>query len=101
MKNGFFPALFMGSLLMALLAGPVGVSAAESMFVSQELDVTFGYAGRAAARIAPGSEVDTDLRYVASPQVTRDLLLRFGAEWQGSSFPAPRPLAAPATLEHA
>ena len=101
MKNGFIPACFTISLLMALLAIPCGVSAAESMFVSQELDITLGYAGRAGAQIGPSSELDTELKYVVSPQVTRDLLLRLGAQWEGSSFPAPRPLAAPATLQHA
>ncbi|HJV35281.1 hypothetical protein [Geomonas sp.] len=101
MKNGFFPTLLMVSLLMALLAMPVVVSASESIHVSHEIDVTLGYAGREAAQVAPSSQLDADLKYVASPQVTKDLLLRFGTQWQGSSFPGSRPLAAPATLQHA
>ena len=101
MKNGFFPAFLPAALLTALLAMPVGVSAAESTPVFHELDVGLGYAGQAATRVDPASELNTGLKYAASLQVSRDLLLRFGAEWQSLSFPAPRDSAAPPTLQQA
>lgn len=100
MKDGFFPALFR-ALLMALLAMPAGASAGEPAPVSQELDITLGYAGHSATQVGPSSKLDAALKYVTSPQITTDLLLRFGVEWEGSSFPAPRALAAPAKLQHA
>ncbi|MGB9082087.1 MAG: DUF6268 family outer membrane beta-barrel protein [Desulfuromonadaceae bacterium] len=95
MKNGFLSMLFMASLLML----PVGVSAAESPAVVHELDVRFGYAGQSAAQVSPGSELNADLKYAASLQVSRDLLLRFGAEWQRFSFLQPRASETPATLQ--
>lgn len=97
MKKGIFPAFFLAPLLTALLALPVDISASEAIPVFQELDVTSGYAGEGATRLGLG-ELNTGLKYVASPQVTRDLLLRFGAQCQSFTFPAPRPLAAPASL---
>jgi hypothetical protein len=100
MKNGFLPA-FLAKLLIALLAMPVGVSADESTAVFQEIDFGLGYAGQTATRIDPSSELNTNLKYAASLQVTKDFLLRFGAEWQFYSFPTPRPTAAPSTLQQA
>jgi opacity protein-like surface antigen len=101
MKKGFFPAFIVAALLIALSALPVGVSAAESTPVLQELDVGLGYAGQEADQVYPAGELNTALKYVASLQVSRDLLLRFGAEWQSFSFPAPRPSAAPSSLQQA
>jgi len=101
MKKGFLTTLFLASLLTALLELPVGVSAAEVSAVVHELDVGLGYAGRSAARVDPGSELNTKLKYAASLQVSRDLLLRLGAEWQRYSFMSPRDTAIPATLQQA
>jgi len=101
MKHDFPPAFFLATLLTALLAMPVGVSAADSKAVFQELDVGLGYAGQEATQVDPGSELNTSLKYVASLQVSKDLLVRFGAEYQSFWFPAPRDLAAPARLQQA
>ena len=100
MKNGF-PAFFLATLLIALLAMPIGVSAAESTPVFHEVDVGLGYAGQAETQVDPSSELNMSLKYAASLQVSKDLLLRFGAEWQCFSFPAPRASAAPASLQQA
>jgi hypothetical protein len=101
MMNGFTPAFFLTTLLIALLAMPIVVSAAESTAVFHEFDVGLGYAGQEATQVVPGSELNTSLKYVASLQVSKDFLLRLGAEWQSFWFPAPRPFAAPARLQQA
>ena len=93
MKNVFTPASFLAPLLMAVLAIPVRVSAAGSMVVSHELDVALGYAG------GHPSELNTNVKYVASPQIDKDLLLRLGLEWQRFSFGTPRAAAIPDTLQ--
>jgi opacity protein-like surface antigen len=98
-QGGVSPAFFLATLLMALLALLVGVSAAESVAVTQEVDAGVGYAGHGATDVFPSSELNTNLKYVASRQVTRNLLLRFGAEWQRFSFAESRPTAAPSTLQ--
>jgi opacity protein-like surface antigen len=105
MKNGFFPVFIpttlLKALMIALLSMPVGVAAAESTPVFQELDVGLGYAGQEADQVYPAGELNSAIKYVASLQVSRDLLLRFGAEWQSFSFPAPRPSVAPYSLQQA
>lgn len=101
MKNGTLTTLFLASLLITLLETPVVVSAAGPSVVVQELDVGLGYAGRSAAQVDHGSELNTNLKYAASLQVSRDLLLRAGAEWQRFSFMAPRAAASPALLQQA
>ena len=103
-KNGFNPAFFLAPLLVAVLAMPVRVSAADSMAVSQELDVALGYVGRATTlqnnlHVGPLSELNADVKYVVSPQLNKDLLLRVGAEWQRFSFWTPRAAASPDTLQ--
>ena len=101
MKNGLLTMFFLATLLTALLALQVGVAAAAPSAVVQELDVGLGYAGRSAARVDHGSELNTGLKYAASLQVSKDLLLRIGAEWQRFSFMPPRASATPATLQQA
>jgi Domain of unknown function (DUF6268) len=101
MKNSFLTKLFLAALLTALLELPVGVAAAASSAVVQELDVGLGYEGQSAAQFDPGSELSTGLKYAASLQVSKDLLLRVGAEWQRFSFMPPRASATPATLQQA
>jgi opacity protein-like surface antigen len=100
-KQGVSPAFFLAGLLLALLALPLTVSAAESTAVSQEVDIGVGYAGHGATDLSPGSELNTNLKYVASRQVTKNLLVRLGAEWQRLSFPEPRDTVAPSTLQQA
>ena len=93
-------------LSLALLTMPVAALAAETMAVSQELDLTLGSVARAATlrdnlHVGPLSELNTDLKYVVSPQISQDLLLRVGAEWQRLSFPARRQAAEPDSLPQA
>ncbi len=90
------------AILIALL--PVAAVAANSMNVSEELDATYGYVGDAHTHGAglKGSEIDeqsSDLKYVLCPQVNKDLLLRFGAEWQRFSFDVPDHAPVPRLLQ--
>ena len=101
MKNGWLTMFFLATLVTAQLELPVGVAAAASPAVVQELDVGLGYGGQSAARVEPGGELNTNLKYAASLQVSRDLLLRVGAEWQSFSFMPPRASAVPSTLQQA
>jgi hypothetical protein len=76
------------------------------MSVSEELDAVYGYVGDAHTRGAnlKSGEVDeqsADVKYVVSPQVNKDLLLRFGAEWQRFSFDVPDHAAVPRLLQQA
>ena len=91
-------------LLATVFAPCPQVLAANPMKVSQELDVDYGYVGGAATRGAGGNigEIDehsADVKYVISPQVTQDLLLRFGAEWQRFSFGVPDHAPVPDVLQ--
>jgi hypothetical protein len=45
------------------------------------------------------SELNSDVKYVVSPQISKDLLLRIGAEWQRFSFPVRQHPAEPDTLQ--
>ena len=93
-------------LLASALALPPGVAAGAAIPVFQELDLELGVVGQGRSlrdnlHVAPISEQNTDLKYVLSPQVSKDLLLRLGAEWQRFSFPDRQHLAAPDTLQQA
>ena len=106
MDNGFYKAFVLAPLLVVVLAMPVRSSAAESKPVSQELDIVLGSVGRATTlednlHVGPISELNTDIKYVISPQINRDLLLRVGAEWQRFSFVARQHSTAPDTLQQA
>jgi opacity protein-like surface antigen len=101
MKHGLLTTSFLATLLTALLTLQVEASAAAPSAVVQELDVGLGYAGRSAVQVDHGSELNTNLKYAASLQVSKDLLLRLGAEWQRLSFMPPRASATPATLQQA
>jgi len=106
MKYGCYKAVILVTLLAAALAMPVRVRAAESTPIVQELDVTQGIVGRSTTlrdnlHVGPLSELNSDVKYVISPQRTKDLLLRVGAEWQRLSFPARQHAAAPDTLQQA
>ena len=99
MKNCVPSAFCLATLLIALLAMPVGVLAAESTDLIQEIDVELGYAGQTATQVDNSSELNASLKYAASLQVSKDLLLLFGAEWRSFSFPTPRASAVPASLQ--
>jgi opacity protein-like surface antigen len=90
--------------LAGLLAPLAAVAAGNPMAVSEELDVQYVYTGGASTRGAglhagSVSEHSADVKYVFSPQVTKDLLLRFGFEWQRFSFNVPRHVPVPDTLQ--
>ena len=89
---------------IALFFPCAAVLASNPMSISQELDAQYSYVGDAKTR-GPGlnagsiDEHSTDIKYVISPQVNRDLLLRFGLEWQRFSFGVPDHAAVPRVLQ--
>ncbi|MGO9244544.1 MAG: hypothetical protein ACLQDC_07205, partial [Verrucomicrobiia bacterium] len=92
------------TILAALV--PLSALAANPMSVSEEFDAVYSYVGDAHTRGAnlKSGEVDeqsADVKYVVSPQVNKDLLLRFGAEWQQFSFDVPDHAAVPRLLQQA
>jgi len=99
MKPGLVTAL-------AVLLTGATTWAANSMDVSQELDVEYGYIGGAGTRgggvnVGSVDEHSADLKYVVSPQVNKDLLLRVGFEWQRFSFGVPDHAPVPSALQQA
>src|ERR1019366_7814953 len=91
---------------MALFFLCAAVLASNPMSISQELDAQYSYVGDAKTRGAgldAGSidEHSVDIKYVISPQVNRDLLLRFGFEWQRFSFGVPDHTVVPRVLQQA
>jgi hypothetical protein len=98
MGKSLYTRCFLTSLLVAILTTPVTVSADEPMAVSQELDLKLGAVGMATG---PVSELDTGLKYVASPQLSKDLLLRVGAQWERFAFGTARGSAVPGELQQA
>jgi len=91
------------AVALALTAGWAAAAfAAGGMSVSEELDAEYYYVGGAHTRGAGDvDEHSADVRYVISPQVTKDLLLRAGAEWQRFSFGVPRTAPVPDVLQQA
>jgi hypothetical protein len=93
------------AVLLALFLAPRYVRAASSAIgFEHDLDLDWVYAGNAAthgsgARFDSGAEQSSYLRYVFSPQITRRLLLHFGAEWQRFSFGAPDSAPVPGALD--
>ena len=78
----------------------------NSMSVSQELDTEYGYTGGVNVRgggenVGSVNEQNADIKYVVSPQINKDLLLRFGFEWQRFSFGVPDGAPVPNTLQQA
>jgi len=105
MENSCYKAGILVALLAAALAMPARVWGAE-IPVFQELDVTQGIVGRSTTlrdnlHVGPLSELNSDVKYVVSPQLNKDLLLRVGAEWQRLSFPIRQHVVAPDTLQQA
>jgi hypothetical protein len=91
---------------MALVFRCAAVLASNPMSVSQELDAQYGYVGDAKTRgagLTAGwiDEHSADVKYVISPQVNKNLLLRFGFEWQRFSFGVPDHGAVPRVLQQA
>jgi hypothetical protein len=104
MKQIFNRALLPASLLAAALVMTAGVSTAGSMAISRELDVELGYAGGATTlqndqRVGSVRELDADVKYVVSPQITNNLLLRVGAEWERIESGRPPAAALPDALQ--
>jgi len=92
------------SLVIVAALAPAAAFAANPMSVSEELDAVYSYVGDAntqGARMNHGEvdEQSSDLKYVISPQVTKDLLLRFGAEWERYSFDVPDHAPVPRLLQ--
>lgn len=93
---------FVAALVLAIPCATAWAS--TSMDVSQELDVQYSYVGGARTRGAglnAGSvdENSADVKYVVSPQLTKNLLLRLGLEWERFSFGVPDHAAVPSTLQ--
>jgi Domain of unknown function (DUF6268) len=89
---------------LALFLPCAGTCAANSMSISQELDVEYGYVGGAGTRgggvnVGSVNENSADLKYVVSPQLNKDLLLRVGFEWQRFSFGVPDHAPVPGVLQ--
>jgi len=105
MKHTISNRLFLSTLLVVILAAPARSMADNPMAVSHELDVELGYAGKAVTlqygrHVGSINELATDVKYVISPQITDDLLLRFGAEWERFAFGTSQAGALPDTLQH-
>ena len=97
-------ALVLATLIVAWLVPATGRTANRSMAITQELDLEYSFGGGAATwqNGQPAGSVNEhhgDVKYVVSPQVTNNLLLRFGAEWERFSFGVPATSALPATLQ--
>ena len=93
-----------GVMLTVTLAG--ATRAGSSIRVAEELDVDYSYTGNAAVSGSglTGTKIDehsADVKFVVSSQVTRDLLLRAGGEWQRFSFGVPAGKPVPSTLQQA
>ena len=91
-------------MLAALLAR--AAPAGNSIRVAEELDVDYSYTGPAvvAGSGATGGAVDeqsADVKFVVSSQLTQNLLLRAGGEWQRFSFGVPAGGSVPAALQQA
>ena len=97
--------LFLTALLIIILAAPTRSMALNPMAVSHELDVDLGYTGSAETlqngqHIGSIDGLNSDVKYVYSPQITDNLLFRVGAEWERFSFGTSQTGALPATLQH-
>ena len=100
MKRNFSSTL----CLIALLATTAGHTLAGSMTLSEELDAEYDFTGGATTlqgrrHVGSVDEHCADVKYVVSPQITRDLLLRFGAEWERFDFRTPLAATLPDTLQ--
>lgn len=93
------------SVWLVLLSLPQATAlGSDAMNLSQEVDANYSYVGGVATHglgqnVGSVSEQAADVKYVLSPQITKDLLLRFGFEWQRFSFGVPGGAALPDTLQ--
>jgi hypothetical protein len=88
--------------LALVIASCSAAVAAGSMSVSQELDTEYHYDAGAHTRGAGDvDENSADVHYVISPQVTKNLLLRIGAEWQRYDFGVSEHVPVPDELQSA
>ncbi|KAB0663826.1 hypothetical protein F6V25_15465 [Oryzomonas japonica] len=106
MQRVFGSTFILPALLVVMLAAPPRSMAGASMAVSHELDLELGYAGRAVTlqdgrHVGSIDELATDVKYVISPQITDNLLLRVGAEWERFAFDTSPTGALPDILQHA
>jgi hypothetical protein len=91
-------------LIGSLLTPQTAECGSSAMSIAQEADAEFGYVGGATTRggganMGPVDELSTELRYVFSPQLSRRLFLRFGADWQRFSFGVPERALLPRELQ--
>src|SRR6266702_2793149 len=89
---------------LALLLPCATLRAANSMSISEELDTEYAYTGGVNTRgggvnVGSVDESSADLKYVVSPQLNKDLLLRIGFEWQRFSFGVPDHAPLPSALQ--
>lgn len=94
--------LWLGLLCVGLSLLAATFAAGATVPLSQELDLEAGVVAGSAGNPGVGTarELSTDLRYVISPQITNNLLLRIGAEWERFAFAATRPGSVPDRLQH-
>jgi len=93
-ESAFCFSLAVAILLGSLLAPQTAECGSSTTSIAYEADAEFGYVGGATTHgggVNMGSvdELNADVRYVISPQLTRHLFLRFGAEWQLISIGVP------------
>jgi hypothetical protein len=89
--------------MLALLLPCASALAANSMNVSQELDTEYSYVGGANIRgdkqnTGNAAENSGDFKYVLCPQINKDLIGRFGFEYQSFSFGVPQQSVVPKNL---
>jgi hypothetical protein len=105
MSRIFSNTFILPMVLVVLLAAPASSRAGESLGVSHELDVELGYASRGVTyqdgrNVGSIDELATDVKYVVSPQITNNFLLRVGADWQRFAFDTSQTGALPDMLQH-
>jgi len=81
-------------LLGSLLPPQTAECGSSTTSIAHEFDAEFGYVGGAnthggGADMGRVDELNAGVRYVISPQLSRHLFLRVGAEWQLISFGVP------------
>lgn len=97
--------LLPAAALLGLFFAPRHTDAASSPLpFAQDVELKFGYVGRAATegggtKFGSIDELNNSARYVLSPQVSRRVLLHFGFEWQRFSFGLPESVE-PAPIPH-
>jgi len=83
---------------------PKAAKSSDASGMSMELDVNYGFAAGSKTHtggtdVGYVSEQNAGLRYVVSPELTKNLLLRAGLEWERLSFGLPGGAPLPNTLQ--